>query len=127
VGRGGDDRAAHTGTRSARFVLSNKWLLYATQTLAVSGNTTYTAGGWIQTQNAAVGAQIVLEWRDGAGNIIRTDIVGTATGTTSWTEYVATVTAPANAVDVVFWLRTPIEPDNNGNAWFDDLVFFIAQ
>ena len=114
----------HTGTRAAQTIVSHQWLLYINQTVSVAGNTSYGAEGWIRTQNVAAGAQIVLEWRDAANAIIRTDLVGTLTGTANWTQYVATVTSPANATSVVFALNTLIEADKNGTAWFDDLVFY---
>jgi hypothetical protein len=117
----------HSGTRSARINGTNQWVLYANQTIGVTGNTSYQASGWIQTQALSAGARIVLEWRDASNAVIRTDIVGTLNGTAAWTERVATFTSPANAVTVVFSAQTLIEADNSGAAWFDDLMFFVSQ
>ena len=46
------------------------------QNVAVTGNTSYTASGWVKTQGIAGGGNIVLEWRTAANAVIRTDVVG---------------------------------------------------
>ena len=113
----------HSGSASVQFLVSNTFSREAFQNVAVTGNVSYTASGWVKTQNIAVGGRIILEWRTTANALIRTDVVGTLpVGTVDWTQRSGTFISPANAATVVFWMETFNEPDNVGTAWFDDLL-----
>ena len=113
----------HSGLSAAQIVVSNTYSRELMQSVAVTGNTSYTASGWVKTQGIAGGGNIVLEWRTAANAVIRTDVVGTLPlGTVDWTQRSATFTSPANAASVVFMPQTFAEPDNVGTVWFDDLL-----
>ena len=126
VGHGGRSVVTtqfHSGLRSVQLLVSNRYSREAFQSVAVTGNTSYTGAGWVKTQGLAVGGRIILEWRTAANALIRTDVVGQVpVGTVDWTQRSATFTSPANAATVVFWMETFNEPDNVGTAWFDDLL-----
>ena len=88
----------HSGLRSVQFLVSSMFSREVLQSVAVAGNTSYTAGGWVKTQGLAVGGNIVLQWQTAANALIRTDVVGTLpVGTVDWTQRTAAFTSPANA------------------------------
>ena len=84
---------------------------------------TYQASGWFSVANLAGAARIIVQWRNASGTLLRSDTVGSLTGTAGWTLRSATLTAPAAARQARFLLRTDVEPDNSGQAWYDDLSF----
>lgn len=116
----------HAGNGALQTTVSNRYRREVDQVVAVAGNTGYTVAGWIRTQGLTGGASLVVEWRTSGNALIRTDVVGSLTGTVDWTLRSSTLTSPVNAAEAVVRVQTVQEPDGTGFGWFDDLVF-IAQ
>ena len=111
----------HSGTKALRINARSSAAQASTQTLTVTGGTTYQASGWARVANLAGGAWINVQWRNSSGNLLRIDNVGTLIRTAGWTLRSATLTAPTAASQARFVLRTEVESDNSGQAWYDDL------
>jgi hypothetical protein len=111
----------HSGMLSQQMIASNQWPREVYQDVAIQAGAAYDAAGWIMTSGVAAGAVVQLLWLNGAGTTLRTDVVGSVTGTQPWTRVSGRFTAPAGAATVRFRLALPIEPDNAGTAWFDDM------
>ena len=111
----------HSGTKALQIEARSSGARTSTQTVAVTGGTTYQASGWVSVANLARTARIFVQWRNASGTLLRSDTFGTLTGTVGWSLRSATLTAPSDARQAWFMLRTDAEPDNSGRAWFDDL------
>ena len=111
----------HLGSKALQITARSTVAVTSTQTVAVIAGTAYQASGWIDVSNIAGSAKIQVQWRNGAGTLLRTDAVGTLTGTAGWAQRSASLTAPVGATQARFVLRTEIESDGAGQAWFDDL------
>jgi hypothetical protein len=102
---------------------SNVYRREVFQDIASAPGSSYAASGWIQTSGLAGAAEIRVLWLNAAGQTIRTDVVGSVTGTSPWTFASVTLNAPPNTHTARFWTQIPPEPDGAGFAWFDDLTF----
>ena len=112
----------HSGSKALQILARSTVAVTSTQTVAIAAGTSYQASGWLGVSNNAGGAKIQVQWRDASGTLIRTDTVKTLSGTAGWTQGSTSVTAPAGATQARFVLRTEIEADGAGQAWFDDLL-----
>jgi hypothetical protein len=99
------------------------------QDVAVNAGETFEASGWVMTNGVGgAGARICLIWLDAlglpdepaAGSVLRTDVLGTLSGSQEWTRLSGKHTAPSGANAVRFQLYTAVDPDSDGAAWFDD-------
>jgi hypothetical protein len=72
----------------------------------------------VQASQPGGGAKIVIEFRDGAGDLIGTSSFGPWTGTKSWTRYVSTVTFPPGARAATLYL---LLEDASGTVRWDAL------
>jgi hypothetical protein len=112
---------ANTGTRSVQMTASNMYPRDVYQDATITAGSTYQAQGWIMTTGIGAGASVGVIWLDATGGTLRTDLVGTVTGTQSWALVSGQFMAPVGATTARFALLLPVEPDNAGTAWFDDL------
>jgi hypothetical protein len=114
----------HSGTKAQQMLVSSQYTRTVYQDLAVVAGATYDAAGWVKTSGVGGhGSSISLVWRNAQGTILRTDVLGTLTGTNEWTRLAGRYTAPTGATTVRFRLFTAVDPDNSGAAWFDDMEF----
>ena len=111
----------HAGTRALLINARSSAAQASTQAVAVTGGTTYQASGWARVANLAGGARINVQWRNSSGTLLRIDSVGALIRTAGWTLRSATLTAPTAASQARFVLRTEVESDNSGQAWYDDV------
>ena len=107
--------------------------------MEITGGAVYESGGWVRTDRVGGGgAAISIMWlRSGEhepdfgdaeglrreGALLRTNTVGTVTGTRDWTCLWGRFVAPENARFARFRFFTNPDPDGSGRAWFDDLHF----
>jgi hypothetical protein len=119
----------YSGAKSLQMVVSSSYPREVYQDVTVTGGRSYDASAWVQTSGIGVaGAKVTLLWLNTtgadplpAGSIIRTDVVGTVSGSTNWTHLFGNYTAPSNAIRVRVQLYMNIETDNSGTAWFDEI------
>lgn len=80
----------------------------------------YRATAWLRTQAVPSGryARVALVFKDGKGNNLLWTDLAAATGTTDYTEYTATVEAPAGTAGAALELVAP----GGGAAYLDDCV-----
>jgi hypothetical protein len=92
------------------------------QNVSVTAGQNYQASGWIRTNAITAGsAMITIIWRDGTGFGFDLATIGQQMGSTNWTQYSQSVTAPTGAVTASFTVGVTWR--SSGQAWFDDLVF----
>jgi glucose/arabinose dehydrogenase len=113
----------HSGTGALLIRARASAAQTSVQPVGVSGGTTYRASGWLNVADVANAARIQVQWRDASGAVLRTNTVGSLTGTAGWTQRSATFTAPPAATLARFILRVEREVDDAGSAWFDDVSF----
>jgi chitodextrinase len=126
----------HSGSASLQILVSSLYDREVYQDVAITSGSTYAAAGWVRTSGiGGNGSKIELLWLNAAGlpdvlppgSLLRTDTLGTLTGTQSWTRLAGSYVAPANAVVARFRLFTATDPDNSGTAWFDDTELILAS
>ncbi len=114
----------HAGTRAQQMLVHNTFDRTVWQNISVLGNSSYDASGWVRTSKVnGNGSHIRIEWLNSSGSILRTDVLGTLTGTNAWTQLIGSYTSPTSAATARFALYTDIDSDGLGTAWFDDNVF----
>ncbi len=112
---------SYSGLYSQEMVTHTRWERQIVQDVPITGGHVYNASAWVKVANLdGAGIVVELDWLDGSGNFIQTDIIGQSLGTQPWTMLSRQLAAPMNAATVRFWLRTRAEPDGVGTAWFDD-------
>ncbi len=130
AGREVSGRKSHQGTGAVHIAAAVSVGRTVYQEVAATQGKSYTASGWVATQALeGSGASVVLIWLDTlglsasvpSGHVLRTDPLDTRTGTTDWTRFFRTFTAPAGARAVRVALLLAPEGDGAGEAWFDDL------
>ena len=84
----------HSGSKALRINARSSATQNSMQTIAVTGGTTYQASGWLSVANLAGAARIMAQWRNASGTLLRTDTIGSLTGTAGWALRSATLTAP---------------------------------
>ncbi len=93
------------------------------QDVAVTAGESYSIGGWIRTESVIGqgGAMIYPSWK-GPGNtwIENTHVGSYVQGTTGWTYYQGTATAPQGATTCTVCCALE---GCSGKAWFDDIMF----
>lgn len=122
---------AHSGLRSQQMSAYSLYPREVYQDITVTAGSTYSASAWVMTSGLSAGSTVSVMWLNATGlddnppasAIIRTDVLGTVTGTQPWTALSGTYTAPATARIARFRLYTLAEPDGAGTAWFDDAQF----
>ena len=63
----------HSGTRALQINARSSAARTSTQTVAVTGGTTYEVSGWLSVANVARAARIIVQWRDASGTLLRSD------------------------------------------------------
>ena len=112
---------AHSGTHSVQMVVSSIFQREVYQDVTITGGNTYDFSVWIMASGLnANGATVELRWLD-AGNVLRTDLVGSLGGSSNWTQVSDSgMVAPVGASQVKIYLIMGSESDGAGAAWFDD-------
>lgn len=119
----------YAGSGALQALVSDMFDRVVYQEIPVVAGQTMTASAWLQTSGVVAGASIDLMWLNATGlsdspsanNIVRTDLVGTVTGTTPWTNLAGQFVAPAGAKCVRVRLYTKKAPTPTGAAWFDEI------
>ncbi|MGE5599344.1 MAG: carbohydrate binding domain-containing protein, partial [Bacteroidota bacterium] len=115
-----DNAVYFSGTRSLKLAGTGAnagW--FATRATAVSPGDSFTLSALVKTSGATGATYLCLAWFDAGGWIGNT--VGTSvSGTADWRRLTVVGQAPANAVQVIPYLRSD---GNAGAAWFEDVQF----
>jgi len=103
------------------------------QSIPVNHDTSYVASGWMKSNAVNTAGYFIVFWYSTpspapfvsglAAGYIKADTIGTITGTTAWTNYSKTITAPANALSAIFYLNGFATPTSTGTIWFDTFSF----
>ncbi len=122
---------AHGGTHALQVSANRNYNRAVYQDLQLGNGADYDAEIWVQVSSLAAGGRLELLWLNAGGlpeilppaALLRTDLVGTLTGSAGWTRLSGRLTAPPGAVAVRLNLVVPRETDGSGTAWFDDAQF----
>lgn len=133
------DTPTRSGERAHQIVVEGRYYVEVYQVVRVTGGAVYEAGGWVRTDRVGGGgAAISIMWlRSGEhepdfgdaeglrreGALLRTNTIGTVTGTRDWTCLWGRFVAPENARFARFRFFANPDPGGSGRAWFDDLHF----
>ncbi len=118
-----------TGSYALQIVPSSRWRRQVWQDVLVTPGLTYNAGVWVATAGVAdTELKVVVAWLDAwtptlgriKEHLIRRDVVGTLSGTTTWTWVSGSFVAPAGAVSARLHLSVGKERDGRGAVWMDD-------
>ena len=135
-GRSIVNSGALSGTFCEQIVLS-PYPRTVWQDLTVSAGKVYSVSGWIKTDTVTTSAHILVFWYNTAtppGNqmpplptdhrFIKTDTLGSLTGTNAYTKLSRNYYAPDSALSAQVYLECgPPSDTSTGTAWFDNLTF----
>ena len=134
-GRSIDNTTYESGKYSEKMVLSAA-PRYVYQDIKVHADSNYTVSGWMMSNAVSTDAYILVLWYPSstppspgatATGYVKVDTIATVTGTTAWTNYSKTITAPANALSAQLYLTDKYVATSSGTAWFDNFSFREAQ
>ena len=132
-GRSIVNTGAESGTYCEQMVLSQFPRTVFQNLLNLHADTLYNVSGWMKSNIVVNNAYILVFWYDtiyplnpttgSAINYIRVDTIGITTGTTGWTQYSKTLTAPAGALSAQLFLADDWLATSSGTVWFDNFSF----
>ncbi len=103
------------------------------QNIAVKHDTSYTVSGWMSSNAVNTNGSILVFWYNtpnppagiafAPAGYIQGDTIGIITGTTGWTAYSKTITAPATALSAMLYLGGTTTSTSTGTIWFDSFSF----
>ncbi|MHC4739593.1 MAG: carbohydrate binding domain-containing protein, partial [Planctomycetota bacterium] len=107
----------HSGSYSAKFVGNNTWLLMSQNVDPAQQAVTYDVSGWMKTVSVTTQGQIILQFLDSGWGIISESVVGSATGSTIYTQYSDSLLSPTGTA--LLRLRL-VMPNGTGTIYYDD-------
>ncbi|MHC4394796.1 MAG: carbohydrate binding domain-containing protein, partial [Planctomycetota bacterium] len=108
----------HSGTYSAKFAGNNTWLLMSQNVDPAQEGVTYDVSGWMKTVSVTTEGQIILQFLDSGWGIISESQIGSATGSTAYTQYSDSLLSPTGTA--LLRLRL-VMPNGTGTIYYDDL------
>jgi VanZ family protein len=106
------------------------------QNIAVKGDTSYLASGWMKSNAVTTNGNILVYWYNTTyaptftggypSAFIKVDTIGIITGTNGWINYSKTIIAPSNALSASFYLGSLSNGTSSGTVWFDSFSFSNA-
>jgi len=108
----------HSGSYSAKFVGNDTWLMMSQLIDPAQEGVTYDVSGWMKTISVTTQAQIWLQYIDSGWSIISESLVGSATGSTAYTQYSDSLLSPTGTA--ILRIRL-VMPNGTGTIYYDDL------
>jgi hypothetical protein len=108
----------HSGTNSAKFVGNDTWLLMSQLIDPAQEGVMYDVSGWMKTISVTTQGEIWLQFLDSGWGIISESLVGSATGSTAYTQYSDSLLSPTGTAILRIRLMMP---NGTGTVYFDDL------
>ena len=124
-----DTQEFHSGTKSQKMYINDRWPSEVYQDVQIQGGHTYEVSAWVKTDsvNSRKPFRFLLRWHDNNlngfwndnPNLVREDNVGSLSGNNNWKYISGRFTAPPNAVSLRFYMFM-----ESGTAWFDDTELY---
>ncbi|MHC4739984.1 MAG: carbohydrate binding domain-containing protein [Planctomycetota bacterium] len=108
----------YNGVNSAKFVGNDTWLIMSQLVDPAQEGVTYDVSGWMKTVTVTTQGEIWLQFLDSGWGIIDESLVGSATGSTAYTQYSDSLLSPTGTA--ILRIRL-VMPNGTGTIYYDDL------